>query len=193
MQEWPLRSHLELPAEPVSVRSARLHTRNALRTWRMGALTDTVELLVSEIVTNAVRASARMAHRQHETDQAQRTPGMRLWLSSDRRNVLIQVWDGDHHCPARRNAPPDAEAGRGLLFIEILSAQWGCYAPDGQQGKIVWAVVRPLTANRRPRPGGTNMLRLLHRRCPCGRLPIGSFATTARRCSVRYPLGKRSR
>ena len=49
MQEWPLGSYLELRAMPMSVRSARLHARNILREWRMGALADTVELLVSEI------------------------------------------------------------------------------------------------------------------------------------------------
>ena len=61
MQEWPLRSYLELPALPASVRSARLHARNILHEWHMAALADTVELLVSEIITNAVRASARYA------------------------------------------------------------------------------------------------------------------------------------
>jgi hypothetical protein len=57
MREWPLRSHLELRALPVSVRSARLHAKNILHEWRMAALADTVELLVSEIITNAVCAS----------------------------------------------------------------------------------------------------------------------------------------
>ena len=58
MQEWPLRSHVELRALPASVRSARLHARNILHEWRMGGLADTAELLVSEMITNAVRASA---------------------------------------------------------------------------------------------------------------------------------------
>ena len=32
------------------------------------------------------------------------------------------------------------ESGRGLLLVETLSTEWGCYVPDGQDGKIVWAV-----------------------------------------------------
>ena len=106
----------------------------------MGGLADTAELLVSEIITNAVRASAPIVRQRRETGQAPRAQPLRFWLTSDRRSVLIQVWDGDHHHPVRQDAGPDAEAGRGLLLVETLSAQWGCYAPDGQGGKIVWAV-----------------------------------------------------
>ena len=158
MQEWPLRSYLELRALPACVRSARLHATNTLREWRIKLLTDTVELLVSEIITNAVRASANTWNRQREpglpeagqseggqseASRLQRAPWIRFWLTSDRRRVLIQVWDGDRHHPVPQHAGLDAEAGRGLLLIETLSAGWGCYAPDGQDGKIVWAVCVP--------------------------------------------------
>jgi anti-sigma regulatory factor (Ser/Thr protein kinase) len=127
MQDWPLRSYLELRALPTSVASARRRARNVLSQWGMGALTDTVELLVSEIVTNAVRASRR-------------TPSIRFWLTSDGHSVLIRVWDGNHRPPTWQNAGPDAEAGRGLLLIEALSARWGCAMTAGHGGKIVWAV-----------------------------------------------------
>ena len=125
---------------PMSVRSARLHAKNILREWSMGALADTVELLVSEIVTNAVRASANIAHQQRETGQASEAQRIRLWLDSDRCSVLIQVRDSDNCHPLRQDTRLDAEAGRGLLLVEALSTQWGCYAPDAQGGKIVWAV-----------------------------------------------------
>ena len=128
MQRWPLRSHLELRASPTSVRSARQHTTATLREWRVEGLADPVELLASELVTNAVRASASAS------------PKIRFWLTSDRRSVLIQVWDGGHRHPVRRRGGPDAEAGRGLLIVEALSIRWGCYAPQQQDGKIVWAV-----------------------------------------------------
>jgi anti-sigma regulatory factor (Ser/Thr protein kinase) len=137
MQEWPLRSFLELRALPSSVRTARTHTKAMLHEWCLSALADTAELLVSEIATNAVCASARVA-RQRDAGQLP----MRLWLRSDRRNVLIQVWDADRHQPIPQNLGPDAECGRGLLLVETLSAQWGYYAPDGPGspgGKIVWA------------------------------------------------------
>ena len=143
MQEWPLCSYLELPALPASVRPARLYAKNIVYQWRMAALADTVELLVSEIITNAVRASTRIAHQQRETGQEPRALRMRFWLTSDGHGVLIQVWDGDHHRPMRQNVGLDAEAGRGLLLVETLSTQWGCYAPNGQDGKVVWAVCAP--------------------------------------------------
>jgi hypothetical protein len=140
MQEWPLFSQVELRALPASARSARLHTTSILRQWRLGGLADTAELLVSEIVTNAVRASTPVVRQRRGTGQAPRAQLLRLRLTSDSRSVLIQVWDSDHHGPVRKDAGPDAEAGRGLLLIEALSAQWGWYAPDGPGGKIVWAV-----------------------------------------------------
>jgi anti-sigma regulatory factor (Ser/Thr protein kinase) len=136
MQEWPLRSFLELRALPSSVRTARTHARAMLNEWCLTALADTAELLVSEIATNAVRASARVA-RQRGTGQLP----MRLWLASDRRGVLIQVWDADRLQPIPQDLGPDAECGRGLLLVQTLSAQWGTYAPEGPGtpgGKIVW-------------------------------------------------------
>lgn len=65
---------------------------------------------------------------------------VRLWLSSDRHRVLIQVRDGDPHHPASQHTGLDAETGRGLLLVDTLSDQWGCYTPDSQHGKIVWAI-----------------------------------------------------
>jgi hypothetical protein len=140
MQEWPLRSYLELPAVPSSARSARQHARSVLREWRVTAPADTVELLVSEIITNAIRASADIARQRDESGQAAHVVWMRFWLISDGRNVLIQVWDDDHRHPVCQHAGLDAEAGRGLLLIESLSVRWGCYPLEGQGGKIVWAV-----------------------------------------------------
>jgi Histidine kinase-like ATPase domain len=140
MQEWPLRSYLELRALPVSVRSARLHARTTLGEWQLGAFAETVELLVSEITTNAVRASASSARQPRGKGPAARALPVRFWLTSDRHHVLIQVWDGDNRQPQPQNPGPDAECGRGLLLVETLSTQWGCYTPDGQGGKIVWAL-----------------------------------------------------
>jgi hypothetical protein len=138
--EWRLRSYLELAALPTAVSCARLHAKNILHEWRMGALADTVELLVSEITTNAVRASASLPRQQGALGQAASVPTVRFWLTSDLDRVLIQVWDGDHRKPVPQHAGLDAETGRGLLLVETLSTQWGCYTPGGQGGKIVWAM-----------------------------------------------------
>jgi hypothetical protein len=106
----------------------------------MAALADTVELLVSEIVTNAVRASAEHACHQQNPGQTISVPTVRLWLGSNRHRVLIQVWDPNDGAPAPETAGLTAESGRGLLLVHTLSTQWGCFAPDGQDGKIVWAM-----------------------------------------------------
>src|SRR5712691_6348360 len=111
MQHWPLRSYLELAAMPTAVPCARLHAKNILCEWGMPAFAGIVELLVSEITTNAVRASVSLA------GQATDMPLVRFWITSDGHRVLIQVWDSDHHGPAPQDAGLDAENGRGLLLV----------------------------------------------------------------------------
>jgi hypothetical protein len=54
---WPLRSFLDLGVLPTAVPCARLHTRQLLWEWQLTALGDDVELLVSELVTNAIQVS----------------------------------------------------------------------------------------------------------------------------------------
>lgn len=123
----PLRSHLQLPALTHAVPCARLHTRQALREWQLNCLTDVVELIVSELVTNAVRAGSAVP--------------VRLWLCSDRERVAIQVWDASDRMPVRQDPGPGADSGRGLLIVDALSADWGAYRPATVCGKVVWAIV----------------------------------------------------
>lgn len=134
---WPLRSYLQLGALPGAVPCARLHAKLVLWEWGLDRLVETSELLVSEIVTNAVRASTS----QGDEQQLSGVPTVWLWLAADRRAVLIQVWDGNHEIPIWQNVGPEAESGRGLLLVERLSAQWGSYTPEGWTGKVVWAIV----------------------------------------------------
>lgn len=138
---WPLRSHLALGALPGAVPSARLHTRQVLWEWTIQPLTEPVELIVSELVTNAIQASAGLTRSRYRGRWAAGTPPVRLWLCSDRSRVLVQVWDGNDEKPERKDPAPDAPGGRGLLLIEALSAAWGAYRPDGSTGKAVWAIV----------------------------------------------------
>jgi anti-sigma regulatory factor (Ser/Thr protein kinase) len=129
---WPLRSYLELGALPGAVPCARLHARQVLWEWHLADRADTVELLVSELVTNAIRACA---------DLTAGVAALRLWLSSDHGRVAIQVWDPSPQRPTRRDADPQAEGGRGLLLVDSLSASWGSWQPPGSGGKVVWATV----------------------------------------------------
>jgi anti-sigma regulatory factor (Ser/Thr protein kinase) len=126
-------SHLVLGALPSAVPCARLHARLMLTEWDLKPLAETAELIVSELVTNAVRASTGLPERRPGL------PTVRLWLSADHEHVLIEVWDADERMPVCGQPDPDAEHGRGLLLVEALSEDWGTYRPAGYPGKIVWA------------------------------------------------------
>ena len=131
---------------PSAIPCARLHTRQILWEWHLEALTDTAELIVSELVTNAVHASAGLTGSRRFGRWVPGVPAVRFWLFSDRRRILIQVWDGNDKLPAPQHAEPDAETGRGLLLVESLSAGWGSYPQERSSGKVVWATVTPASA-----------------------------------------------
>jgi anti-sigma regulatory factor (Ser/Thr protein kinase) len=106
--------------------------------WGLQDLADTAELLVSELMTNAILASERLRIR---ADLAI-VPVVRLWLVSDLASIVIHVWDGDDEMPVRRDAAPDEEGGRGLMLVENLGSDWGVYrkAP----GKVTWVQISPI-------------------------------------------------
>jgi anti-sigma regulatory factor (Ser/Thr protein kinase) len=138
---WPMQSVLELWALPQAVPEARRHTRQVLEQWGLAELSETVELLVSEIVTNAVQASAGPAGSRHDHVEFDDASTLLFWLAGDGERALIQIWDSCERKPQRRDAGTAAESGRGLLLVEALTAEWGSYAPNGWAGKIVWALV----------------------------------------------------
>jgi anti-sigma regulatory factor (Ser/Thr protein kinase) len=129
--DWPLRSYLELGALPSAVSCLRLHAKEIVWEWGLTELSENVELLVSELATNALQASQVMRWSQT----------IRLWLLSDKERVLILVWDASRVPPARIEAGEETESGRGLLLVEALSERWGSYAHPGLGGKIVWCEV----------------------------------------------------
>ena len=134
-------THLELGALPTAVPCARLHVKHVLREWQMDALADSVELVVAELVTNAMQASAGLTSSQFAGRWSPGLPPVRLWLASDGQHAVIQVWDASDRPPVRENVPLDAETGRGLLIVESLADEWGSYTPEASSGKVVWAVV----------------------------------------------------
>ncbi|TQK52118.1 PAS domain S-box-containing protein [Streptomyces sp. SLBN-118] len=109
-----------LPREPRSVGRARELARAQLITWDLEALVDTVELLVSELVTNALR------YGEGE---------IRLRLLRDR-TLVCEVWDAGLVQPRRRRARDTDEGGRGLQLVGLLSAAWGSRRTP--RGKTVW-------------------------------------------------------
>ncbi len=113
-----------LPAEPESVSAARRFAVAALRGWELDdeTLTETVRLVVSELVTNAVRYSRG---RQVEV-LLHRVPG----------SVLVEVGDGDTRPPRMRHASVDEEGGRGLALVQAVASGWGNRTTT--DGKVVW-------------------------------------------------------
>ncbi|MFJ8188727.1 SpoIIE family protein phosphatase [Streptomyces sp. NPDC096094] len=109
-----------LPREPRSVGRARELARAKLLDWDMESLVDTTELLVSELVTNALR------YGEGE---------IRLRLLLDR-TLVCEVWDSGLVQPRRRRARDTDEGGRGLQLVGLLSAAWGSRRTP--RGKTVW-------------------------------------------------------
>ena len=129
---WSLRTFLELGALPGAVPCARLHARLVAWEWGLAELGDDAELLVSELLTNAVAASRLM----------EPICPVRLWLVSDTTQIAIVVWDANPQPPVPTQIDDQTETGRGLLLVEAVSQQWGWYAPLDTTGKVVWALTR---------------------------------------------------
>jgi serine/threonine-protein kinase RsbW len=114
-----------LPAQARSARLARQVTRDVLHGWRLDGLEDAAQLIVSELVSNAVRHA--------------RNPGptLRLRLCVVGEALRIEVHDADPSPPRHRAVAPLAESGRGLLILDALASAWGAGA--AAHGKAVWA------------------------------------------------------
>ena len=130
----PLRSYLELGALPTAVPCARLHAKQLVWEWGLIGLAATAELLVSELVTNAVQAMAGQGNQA----------AVRLRLSSDNARFVIEVWDADPRPPAPKDLGADGvpdlaeEGGRGLFLVAALSVRWDWYLTEEPTGKVVW-------------------------------------------------------
>lgn len=127
---WALaenRAHLE--ADPRSSAAARRFVEETLRRWECEGLLDTVNLLVSELVTNSIVHAASAAD-------------IAVLLKPDA--VRIEVADHGQVVPAVKEADETATSGRGLALVEALSSSWG--VEPGPEGKTVWfEVPRPDT------------------------------------------------
>lgn len=130
--------HLEMTAWPGAVPVSRHHAKQLL--WDVGykELIEPVELVVSELVTNAVRVSGGLDKAQPE-DGAPR-PVIRLWLLPEQDSVLVLVWDGCPGLPQRQEPGLEADTGRGLWLVEMHSTAWGSFTITDIPGKVVWAL-----------------------------------------------------
>jgi len=118
-----------------AVADARRFTRSLLRQWELELIRDSVELVASELVTNALRYAL-----PGEPEKAARTT-VRLSLVRWSTRVVCAVRDPSCHGPVAKTPDWVAESGRGLHLVESYSETWGWH-PLGGSGKVVWALFR---------------------------------------------------
>jgi ABC-type multidrug transport system ATPase subunit/anti-sigma regulatory factor (Ser/Thr protein kinase) len=119
----------EVAAEPAAVAAVRSGATRQLAQWGLDELDFTTELILSELVTNAIRYA---------------TGPIQVRLLHDR-TLICEVADASNTSPHLRYAATTDEGGRGLFLVAQLAEQWGTrYTPTG---KIIWAEQRlPRTA-----------------------------------------------
>ncbi|MCH0572043.1 SpoIIE family protein phosphatase [Streptomyces sp. MUM 136J] len=112
---------LDLPSDPAAVAGARVYTSETLAAWELEELTFGTELIISELVTNAIRYGEGPIH-------------LRLILQS---TLTCEVFDAAGTAPHLRRARSLDEGGRGLMLVARLSDRWG--TRYSREGKVIWA------------------------------------------------------
>ena len=115
-----------LPSSLMSVRRARQFVREALAAYLPPAELDTVELLTSEVVTNAVVHAGS---------------NPTIEVATDGGTVRVSVEDRDPGWPMAHAVPADATSGRGMALVDALAHAWGVESLAGR-GKTIWFEVR---------------------------------------------------
>lgn len=123
-------AHWYMAPRPQTAGQARRLTRRTLRHWGLDSLVESTELLVSEVVANAVRFASR--------------PITLRLLCTD--VLRCEVEDDSSVVPRMRHAQLSDEGGRGLFLVDQLAERWG--ATRLSTGKVVWF--------EQPLPGGRN-------------------------------------
>lgn len=123
-----------LPRRARSVGRARALFREQAVSWALPQeTTDTAELLLSELMTNAYRHAKAPADRQ-------------IWaraILSEGNRLRVQVADASTTLPVPRTTSPVEESGRGLALVVMLADAWGAEAREGGVGKTVWFELGP--------------------------------------------------
>ncbi|WP_435191033.1 ATP-binding protein [Streptomyces sp. bgisy126] len=139
----PLRDRFTLADTPKAVGLARTFATTILSHWGVPTGTvETVQLLVSELVTNAVQHPEEGTAPVSLFSPERTVQTFELMLEVARGTVRVAVWDRDARPPVLKTPGFDAESGRGVLIVEAMSKEWGCSpAHGGRPGKVVWAEI----------------------------------------------------
>ncbi|BBC35551.1 hypothetical protein SGFS_068450 [Streptomyces graminofaciens] len=129
-----------LPPRYEAVREARQFTRGTLESWQVGDRFDDVCLVVSELVTNALRHGLAPTAGQTSAQD----PPVRLHLMRWTERLVCAVRDPSHDSPVARDSDDfSAESGRGLFLVDSFADSWGWHPLAGTlRGKVVWALFR---------------------------------------------------
>ena len=138
---------------PTSPFWARRYTRVFLDSCRgiSADTAETAELIVSELVTTAVRFAGDPARTLRYSERANASL-ISLSLRHFHGCLLIEVYDADSNPPIRSLADDHAENGRGLMLVDALSKEWSYFFPPGV-GKVVYCFLEILTP---PKKGPRN-------------------------------------
>ncbi|MGW8888529.1 SpoIIE family protein phosphatase [Streptomyces sp. NPDC055749] len=111
----------EVPRDPAAVGRVRASCARQLEDWGLDVVGFTTELILSELITNAIRYGSEP---------------IRVRLVHDR-SLICEVSDGSSTSPHLRRAAATDEGGRGLFLVAQMAQRWGTrYTADG---KIIWA------------------------------------------------------
>jgi anti-sigma regulatory factor (Ser/Thr protein kinase) len=130
---------LVLGAIDTAPRTARAALRACLTGWKLGHLQDDAELILDELVGNAVTAS------RQATPEGEAPAAITVKIAVEDDELRLQAWDPDPIPPPIDYTPGTwDESGRGLMIVKALAYQWGT-TPGTNGGKHVFAALRAAT------------------------------------------------
>ncbi|XHM66161.1 ATP-binding protein [Streptomyces nigra] len=121
----------------MAVTTSRRFVDYTLSRWKLTDHAEAAALVMSELVTNAVKASAVIAPKV-KPGQAKPERVVGVQLRAIEASMHVEVWDRIEETPVRRVPGTDTEGGRGLLLVDALAKQWNVFRPM-VGGKVVTA------------------------------------------------------